>query len=53
MVKKTPTRQRTTEPVQVNKKIKIRVAKKVAGTKVTIGQFYDAAVEEKLSQKTV
>ena len=43
---------RDTEPVQVNKKIKAKVAKKVAGTKVTIGKFYDEAAEEKLKQKS-
>lgn len=43
---------RDTEPVQVNKKIKAKVAKKVAGTKVTIGKFYDEAAEEKLNTKS-
>lgn len=44
-------RVRLTEPVQVDKTIKAKVAKKVAGTKVTIGQFYDEAAEEKLKNK--
>lgn len=41
-------RVRDTEPVQVNKVIKSKVAKKVAGTKTTIGKFYDEAAVEKL-----
>lgn len=41
-------RVRLTEPVQVNSEIKIRVAKAVAGTKETIGSFYDEAVKERL-----
>lgn len=39
---------RNTEPVQVDKKIKAKVAKKVAGKKQTIGQFYDEAVKVRL-----
>ncbi len=44
-------RVRKTEPVQVDKEIKVKVAKKIAGTKVTIGQFYDEAAEVKLKDK--
>jgi hypothetical protein len=44
---------RITEPVQVNKYIKARVARKVAGTKKTIGEFYDESALERLSKKII
>lgn len=47
----TKKRIRETEPVQVDKVIKAKVAVKVAASKQTIGQFYDEAAVEKL--KTV
>lgn len=42
------TTKRETEMVRVSTPIKNKVAKKVAGTKVTIGEFYDAAAEKEL-----
>lgn len=44
-------RDRKTEPVQVDKEIKARVAVLVAPTKKTIGQFYDEAAIDKLKSK--
>lgn len=36
-----------TTHVRVNKQIKIKVAEKVASMSMTIGEFYDQAVQEK------
>ena len=44
---------RDTELVRVKTEIKNKVAKKVIGTKVTIGEFYDAAVIDKLKSKKI
>ena len=43
---------RTTEPVQIDKAVKDRVAVKVVGTKLTIGQFFAEAAIEKLKQSS-
>lgn len=37
--------------VRVDDKIKGKVEKKIAGTKVTIGKFYDEAAKEKMKEK--
>lgn len=42
-------RVRKTQPVQVDAVVKSKVAKKVAGTCVTIGEFYTEAAKEKLA----
>lgn len=42
----------TTCLVRVDLKIKEKVAKKVQGTRKSIGVFYDEAVKEKLSPKS-
>lgn len=41
-------KERTTAPVQVDKKIKEEVEKKIENTRQTIGQFYDEAAIKKL-----
>lgn len=44
-------RERTTTPVQVDKKIKEKVEKELENTRQTIGQFYDEAAIKKLKSK--
>ena len=39
--------------VKVDKKVHAKVAKKVAGTPQTIGQFFDEAAQDKLKSKPI